>query len=80
METGKAESPDRDAGAQRYVVVSEHRRLKDAVVEKAKARRAAELQFDKQLSTGPSLMVAEIAEDEAVDALIAFESEHKLGE
>jgi hypothetical protein len=61
-------------------IPNEHARLKNVVVEKAKARRAAEKEFDKNPATAHSLLAAEIAEDTAVDALIALEKEHKIGE
>lgn len=62
---------------------AEHQRLQSAVVEAAKARRVAEKKFDKRRSSladlAQLLMLAELAEDEAVDALMVFEAEHKIG-
>jgi len=60
-------------------ILKEHKRLQLAVVEKAKARRRAEKVFDSSPLTAPGLMSAEIMEDAAVDALIAFEVEHGIG-
>lgn len=58
---------------------AEHQRLKDAVVEAVKARRVAELTFDKTSLLGASdLLNAEVSENEAVDAIIAFEKEHNI--
>lgn len=61
-------------------ITNEHNRLRVAVVDKAKARRAAEKVFDKTPATAQALLAAEIAEDGAVDVLIEFEKEHKIGE
>jgi len=71
-----------DDAEQAYIQIRdcENARLQMAVVEAAKARRGAERVFDANPSTAPALMSAEVAEDAAVDALIAFEVEHKIGE
>jgi hypothetical protein len=70
METGKVEKDHgRGLAAERYVVQSEHRRLKDAVVEAAKV-------YHRNRGYGP----AERSLMASVDALIAFEAEHKIGE
>jgi len=57
-------------------VRAEWQRLKDAVVEAAIARRKAKL---AEPNGGIRLLHATlVAEHEAVDALIAFEAEHKM--
>jgi hypothetical protein len=74
---------------------SEHERLKTAVVEAAKACRAAELAVDDFWTRQPEGEASDArvlgplaqavarsreVQQAAVDALIAFEAEHKIGE
>jgi hypothetical protein len=73
METGKVE--ERDLAAERYVVVSEHARLKDEVLKIVKGCRA----HDKAYIAPCSRVYSSGDLWKAVDALIAFEAEHKIG-
>lgn len=59
----------------------QHQRLRSAVVEAAVARRKVKLPKPNRASGYINrLHAAMVAEQEAVDALIAFEAEHKIGE
>ncbi|HEX2879876.1 MAG TPA: hypothetical protein VHO25_10130 [Polyangiaceae bacterium] len=60
----------------------EHQRLQSAVVEAAKAERNAAIAYDKRmiLENWKRQVDTRAARVAAVDALIAFESEHKIGE
>jgi hypothetical protein len=56
----------------------EHSRLKDAVVEKAKAdRRAVKTGYGSNEAINAAIKARDEYND-AVDALIAFETEHKI--
>lgn len=73
-------------------VRSEYQRLLAAVIEATKASHraeqaaatATEIAADRSLNTDPERQAAFMgrlrAQDRAVDALIAFEAEHKIGE
>jgi hypothetical protein len=60
----------------------EHERLRAAVVETAKAERNAAIAYDKRmiLENWKRQVDTRTARDSAVDALIAFEAEHKIGD
>lgn len=75
MTTGKVEYES-------YATVMEHQRLKDAVVEAAKAWRAERLRITS-ITYPPKTRTEMLGKldwdfDQVVDALITFESEHSL--
>lgn len=85
METGKVEyAPDYKSKSQvKRIAIqsgaqssqqSEHQRLQSAVVEAAKRRAVTSYTAFEMWNA------IDIAFDDAVDALIAFEAEHKIGE
>jgi len=95
METGKVKTPDQEStpafvcpecggnhsSAEHGNVKAQHARLKDAVVEAAKRRRKAKLAKPGEAGDYVTeLHAAMVAEHSAVDALIAFEEEHQIGE
>ena len=94
METGKVEfAPDYksqtrpalnaifEQGMRRQRLKTEHARLKDAVVEASKRRRKAKTAAPADAGDYiRELHASMVAEHSAVDALIAFEAEHKIGE